>query len=617
MLTRRFLRHNLPCLPLQITPRLLFMLALLLFVALGGGLTLAQQLPTDGTLAMIFPKIASDRITVEWSDLGDKAQIYMVDISSGNGRYSDFTVIHTNKSSRTSHEFDGLSANTVYKFRVTVFLKGSKRLTANGQARTLAAVTPTPINTPTPTATNTATPTSTSTLTPTATNTLTPTSTPTPTATSTATPTATSTATSTPTPKPFLPGMEVWVSAATSNSITLDWTPLRGFDGYQVRVSPYEVKTHTSATQYTLTGLEPNRTYKIHIRPYKVTDKPTPWIHYWRERVISVSTNSEGALPTPIPEVEPLTFLDVTFRGKWYDSSSYYRFDLDWDGPSHTGYYLITANGSGYHDASYAKHYPVTSDPVYDTELTDEGLLLADNYVFTVTWYPGPNSPHPKKSKTVRFDTTIPTPTHTPTNTSVGRPQQAAVDTATPTPTATSTPTATATSTPTSTPIARAQHGTVIWVSKVSSTSVTVEWAPLVGVNGYKIYPLGSSTPLAITSETQYTFTGLDPNRTTPYRYSLIGYIGSKDSHYLYGGWRDFDVRPNSAGTLPTPAPEPEPLTYVKIRELSKKATFVDLRLDGMGQPRPASTNLPSMGLTSRTHRSIIFRTLGNLTLGT
>ncbi len=521
----------------------------------------AQQLPTDGTLAMIFPKIASDSITVQWSDLGDKAQIYMVDISSANGRYSTFTIIRTDNSSRTSHEFDGLNADTVYDFKVTVILKGSGRwLTANGQARTLAAVTPTPTSTATPTSTSTSTPTPTATSTPTATATSTATITPTPTIAITPTPTAT--------PKPVLEQMEIWVSAVTSNSVTVDWTPMRGAHGYRIYrgfwLSSY---TDTTDTQFTVTNLDPDDPYRIAVTGY-INHEDGFKVFPWYERKFEVRANRNGELPTPIPEVEPLTYLTAVELSQ--SSKDFADIKLDWDGPSHTGYYSVTVNPSGLVDPSSAIYYPRTSSGYLDTEAKPGSLHLADSYEFTVTWHPGPNSPHPKKSKTITFDTTIPTNTPTPSP-----------PTATSTATPTSTPTAT--NTATNTPIARAQHGTVVWVSKVSSTSVTVEWAPLVGVNGYKIYPLGSSTPLAITSETQYTFTGLDPNRTTPYRYSLIGYIGSKDSHYLYGGWRDFDVRPNSAGTLPAPAPEPEPLTYVKIRELSKKATFVDLRLDWDG----------------------------------
>ncbi len=88
---------------------------------------------------MIFPKITNDSITVEWSDLGNKAQIYMVDLQQpAMDAIARYAVIRTSESSRTSHNFSGLQADTVYDFKITVFLRGSKRVTATGQARTLA-----------------------------------------------------------------------------------------------------------------------------------------------------------------------------------------------------------------------------------------------------------------------------------------------------------------------------------------------------------------------------------------------------------------------------------------------------------------------------------------------
>ncbi len=293
--------------------------------------------------------------------------------------------------------------------------------------------------------------------TPTPTATSTPTLTPTPTVTST--PTITSTPTQTGTPKPFLDNMEVWISAATSNSITLDWTPLSGAHGYRINMGfgPYNYND-TTDTQFTWTNLDPGRLYTFLVTGY-INSKEGYKVFGWRKRRINTSTNSNGEVPTPIPEVEPLTFLtasDALTRGA---SQGFADVKLDWDGPSHTGSYSVKVKPTGLADPGFARKYPKTYSGYFDTEYITLNVHSADSYEFTVTWHPGPHSPHPQKSRTVSFDTPKPTntPTPTATNTSVGRAQRAAVDTATPTasatPTSTATPTATSTATITPTPL--------------------------------------------------------------------------------------------------------------------------------------------------------------------
>ncbi len=393
-----------------------------------------------GWLEMIFPEISHDSITLQWTDLGERALLYTININSSG--FADFIRKFPDSKPKTSHEFSGLKADTVYDFRITAFYGPNDRRIATGQARTLPepTATNTSVGRPQRAAVDTATPTPTAT----PTNTLTPTS--------TATPIATSTPTNTATPKPVLPGMEVWVSAATSNSITLDWTPLRGVHGYRIYkgFGPHNYY-ETTDTQFTWTNLDPDWLYTFFVAGY-INSKDGK-VFGWPERRIDTSTNSNGEVPTPIPEVEPLTYLTAEELSR--TSQVFADIKLDWDGPSHTGSYSVKVKPTGLADPGFARKYPKTLSGYFDTEYITGNVHLADSYEFTVTWHPGPNSPHPKKSKTIRFDTPAPTntPTATATNTSVGRPQRAAVDTATPTPTATSTSTPTATPIPTATPV--------------------------------------------------------------------------------------------------------------------------------------------------------------------
>ena len=117
------------------------------------------QLPTDGSLGMIFPKISKDHITVEWSDMG-KVLLYFVEIS-GAGNYYEFV---TPSAGTTSHNFGGLKAGTLYTFKITAYQDSGVNLVVSDSAKTAPETQQAqqdqqilPTDTPTPTATNTAT----------------------------------------------------------------------------------------------------------------------------------------------------------------------------------------------------------------------------------------------------------------------------------------------------------------------------------------------------------------------------------------------------------------------------------------------------------------------------
>ncbi len=299
-------------------------------------------------------------------------------------------------------------------------------------------------------------------------------------------------ATSIPTYEKTGQAIEAWVTDVTATSISLDWTPRPrqyGLDvGYEVRYKPkgpgenYQY-LYVLETEATLTGLQANTDYEIGIRNYLIVNKQHDAKHFptgITRRELSARTS--GSTPTPIQEVEPLTFFTVVENHPSFARPDLMYLTVTWDGPTHTGHYSLTINADGkkYLNLGSNGKLPVTLGLIYKTSITINQIVRSTGYDFKVTWHPGPKSPHPKKSITARWEpaskkTTIinpskptptptatstptltPTPTNTPTptatNTSVGRPQQAAIDS--PTPTATNTPTITPTPTLTLSPTA-------------------------------------------------------------------------------------------------------------------------------------------------------------------
>ena len=107
------------------------------------------QLPTDGTLGMIF-QVSKDHIKVQWSDMG-KVLLYFVEISGG-GHY-DFV---TPNAGTTSHTFKGLKAGISYTVSITAYLESGVNPVVTEHVKTASAsagpptATPIPSNTPIP-----------------------------------------------------------------------------------------------------------------------------------------------------------------------------------------------------------------------------------------------------------------------------------------------------------------------------------------------------------------------------------------------------------------------------------------------------------------------------------
>ena len=450
MSTRRFLRHNLHRFPLRITPRLLFILPLLI-VALGGGLAQAQdptatntpEKPGQGIEAWVTDVTATS-ISLDWTP---RPRQYGLDVGyevrykpKGPGENYQYLYVLETEATLTS-----LQANTDYEIGIRNYLivneDNDKHFPTGITRRELTA----------------------------------------------------RTSGGTPTPTPEKPGqaIEAWVTDVTATSISLDWTPRPrqyGLDvGYEVRYKPkgpgenYQY-LYVLETEATLTGLQANTDYEIGIRNYLIVNKQHDAKHFptgITRRELSARTS--GSTPTPIPEVEPLTFFTVVENHPSFARPDLMYLTVTWDGPTHTGHYSLTINADGkkYLNLGSNGKLPVTLGLIYKTSITINQIVRSTGYDFKVTWHPGPKSPHPKKSITARWEpaskkTTIlptstptptatapppmitPTPTSSPTptatNTSVGRPQQAAIDS--PTPTATNTPTITPTPTLTLSPTA-------------------------------------------------------------------------------------------------------------------------------------------------------------------
>ena len=487
---------------------------------------------TPGSLGMIFPKISKDSITVEWTDMG-KVLYYFVEIRD-SADYFDFKVLNTGE---LSHTFNDLIAGKSYTVGLTVYPENGAKVITSVKFRTAPEVPPT--NTPSPT------------------DTPVPSDTPTATATLTASPTPTNlvfyqqkaqqdqqvppsdtpsqpTATDTPVPRTFRP--EVTVSKVTNTSIELTWLPMQGASGYRITASGcFNILTKcdgfeevfTTDTSYSFTVL-PNERYRFYFRG--TYDRNGVRYIIQGGRHFYVTTN--GKTPTPIPEVEPLTKLEIKRRHETEHSPSLIDLILKWDGPTHTGHYDVTIDSD-----TPGKYWGVVTMPFTGRGYTANvahflGVDLDTGYDFTITWHPGPNSSHPTKTRTLRY--VVPPPTPTPTETSTPTATATPTSTATPTNTPTATSTPTSTPTPTNTPIAQPQQsqqdaqpqlptdGSLGMIfPKVSKDHITVEWSDMGKVllyfveisrgNYYEFVTPGAGT-------TSHDFGGLQAGTTYTFR---------------------------------------------------------------------------------------------------
>ncbi len=446
------------------------------------------------------------------------------------------------------------------------------------------------------------------------------------TATATITPTATNTATNTPTPSstpaptatPETAGdaIEYRVTAVTTDSISLDWTPLRGADGYRIYYSSKNSPArtlYTTETSATLTGLVGNTKYVVHLMGYinRNGRRELPF----EERQLYITTN--GNTPTPIPVVEPLTFLKIK---PVPDNNNTTLLVTSWDGPIHTGHFTLTLAIDGLTTYN-GWDLPHTFGPMYRNSWHTDFQPQARSYDFTVTWHPGPNSPHARKSLSVSYEppaTSTPTPTKTatptlePTATPTPTPTDMPTKTATPTlePTATPIPpTATPSPTPTEAPQLPTDGTLAMIFPQISKDHITVEWSDLGDKALLYVIDIvsGRHSERAlyythINSQTSHDFGELKAD--TVYNFRVTVFLSGSQRISVTGQARTAPNAPPTNTPIPTDTPVP---TNTPVPTDTPVPTNTPVPTDTpvpTNTPVPTDTPQPPIHIASQTHSS-------------